>query len=263
MNTDIVYCRSLVESHDRDRYILTLAAAKREDLWALYAFNYEIAKTREIVRDASAGMVRLAWWREALAEFYAGQPMPAHDVARALGHAITAHKLPHTMLDDLIDARMMDMEDETIPGSLQGLSAYADMTNTPLLKLSAAVLNTQEVHLNHLGIAYGITGIIRALPYLAQQNRCLMPLPMLHEIGLMPEQFHHLKPSAALSKAIEVLADLAHTHLAQVVPVHPLFKMQKKMTALYLGRMKKAAYNPFDPRVCSTVPFLGLRLLLA
>src|SRR5205823_335241 len=42
---------ALVRRHDRDRYqtVLFAPAARREALFALYAFNYEIARVRETV----------------------------------------------------------------------------------------------------------------------------------------------------------------------------------------------------------------------
>ncbi|HTV90379.1 MAG TPA: squalene/phytoene synthase family protein, partial [Stellaceae bacterium] len=59
---------ALVRRHDRDRYqtALLAPAEKREALFALYAFNYEIARVRETVREPMLGQIRLQWWREAI-----------------------------------------------------------------------------------------------------------------------------------------------------------------------------------------------------
>ena len=58
----------LVRRHDRDRFLTALfaPAERREDLLALYAFNYEIAKTREVVSEPVLGQIRLQWWRETI-----------------------------------------------------------------------------------------------------------------------------------------------------------------------------------------------------
>ena len=47
--------------HDRDRYQTALfaPAARREALFALYAFNYEIARVRESVTQPMLGQIRL------------------------------------------------------------------------------------------------------------------------------------------------------------------------------------------------------------
>jgi len=57
---------ALVRRHDRDRYQTALFAPadRREAMFALYAFNYEIARVREIVTQPMLGQIRLQWWRE-------------------------------------------------------------------------------------------------------------------------------------------------------------------------------------------------------
>ncbi len=264
MDRDTVYCRDLVATYDYDRYILSCAVlpALRPALWAVYAFNHEIAKIRESVTDVHAGYIRLAWWHEALAAYYAGQPMPAHDVARALGRAITTYDLPADALEALIDARSFDLEGTT-PATLDGTACYADASNTPLLQLAARITGARDTPgtMKALGTAYGLCGLVRALPYMASQKRCVLPAAMMHDLGMMPEQIDHLAPSAKLSVAIAQICARAQSALASAAPAHPLFRKHKKMTAFYLKRIARAGYNPFDARLLSPVPFLGLRLL--
>src|SRR5215831_19928675 len=65
---------ALVQRHDRDRYqtVLFAPAAHREALFALYAFNYEIARVRESVTEPILGRMRLQWWRENIAAAFEG-----------------------------------------------------------------------------------------------------------------------------------------------------------------------------------------------
>src|ERR671936_425398 len=71
---------ALVRRHDRDRFQTALfaPAARREALFALYAFNYEIARVRERVREPILGRIRLEWWRETIAAAYEGGPVRRH-----------------------------------------------------------------------------------------------------------------------------------------------------------------------------------------
>ena len=59
---------ALVRRHDRDRFqtALFVPAARRDALFALYAFNYEIARVRESVSEPTLGLIRLEWWRQSL-----------------------------------------------------------------------------------------------------------------------------------------------------------------------------------------------------
>src|SRR5438552_16844209 len=77
---------ALVRRHDHDRYLSALFAPEpaRAGLFALYAFNVEVAKTREVVREPILGSIRLQWWRDALAEIYGGGPVRRHEVVEPL-----------------------------------------------------------------------------------------------------------------------------------------------------------------------------------
>ena len=54
-------CAAAVREHDPDRYLATLfaPAAAREALFALYAFDHEIARVRRVVSEPMAGLVRV------------------------------------------------------------------------------------------------------------------------------------------------------------------------------------------------------------
>src|SRR5215472_846603 len=84
---------ALVRQHDRDRFqtVLFAPAARREALFALYAFNCEIARVRESVTEPTLGRIRLQWWRENIAAAYEDGPVRDHDVVEALTDTIRAH----------------------------------------------------------------------------------------------------------------------------------------------------------------------------
>ncbi len=124
--SDAAYCLEQVRRFDRDRYLAALFARSgpRADLLALYAFNLELAKIRELVREPMMGLIRLQWWRDCIAEIYAGN-VRRHQVAQPLAAAVARHGLPRESFDRLIDAREADM-DATPPADLAVLTAYAE-----------------------------------------------------------------------------------------------------------------------------------------
>src|SRR5262249_20084786 len=99
------YCAGLLRRQDPDRYLTALFAPsdRREALLALYAFNHELARARESVREPIMGQMRLQWWRDGLAELRAGRPR-AHEVVLGLNAAMAAHRLSPALLDGMIDA---------------------------------------------------------------------------------------------------------------------------------------------------------------
>jgi len=86
------YCAQLLRRQDADRYLTALFAPgdRREALFALYAFNLEVARAREVVSEPFMGLIRLQWWRDALDEVYQGR-IRAHEVIRPLASAISAY----------------------------------------------------------------------------------------------------------------------------------------------------------------------------
>src|SRR5215472_9930637 len=107
----------LVRTHDRDRYQTALfaPAAAREALFALYAFNYEVARVRESVTEPMLGQIRLQWWREAIDAAYAGREPRRHPVVEPLAGMIAKFAPERRHFDRLIDAREADLRDAPPP----------------------------------------------------------------------------------------------------------------------------------------------------
>src|SRR5471032_2107824 len=68
MQDAFTHCEQLVRTGDKDRFLATLFAPEkyRRALFALYAFNLEVARVREIAREPMPGEVRLQWWADVL-----------------------------------------------------------------------------------------------------------------------------------------------------------------------------------------------------
>ncbi|MBV2187356.1 MAG: squalene/phytoene synthase family protein, partial [Rhizobium sp.] len=98
---------------DRDRYLASLLtpAKARGAIAALYAFNAEIARLRDVVREPLPGEVRLQYWRDLLQGSAHGST-EANPVAAALTDAIRTHRLPVPALIGMIEARVFDLYDD-------------------------------------------------------------------------------------------------------------------------------------------------------
>src|SRR5215470_17865719 len=149
---------------DYDRYLASLFARTelRPHLWALYAFNHEVAKTAESVSQPIAGQIRLQWWRDRIADIY-HRAESDHPLTRALGVIVATHQLPREFFDGLVGARESDLEEAPF-GDLAELEAYADATSGNVMRLAARILGAKEqldAHARELGIAYALAGLLR------------------------------------------------------------------------------------------------------
>src|SRR4051812_37355536 len=134
------HCRRLIAQADKDRYWASLYAPadKRPALYALYAFNFEIARIADAVREPMAGEIRLQWWREVL-EGKRQEEGAAHPVASALIATLRQYPLPAARLMALIDAHAADLYAEP-PAKLADLEDYGAATSGAVFALAAQIL---------------------------------------------------------------------------------------------------------------------------
>ncbi len=208
------YCADLVRATDRDRFIATLFAPadRRGALHALYAFNSEIARVHEAVREALPGEVRLQWWRDVIGG--ERKEARANPVASALLETMARHGLAAERLVALIEARRFDLYDDPM-ATLIDLETYARDTSSALLGLAARILSGSdaEAFTGPAGIAYAMAGLIRAFPLHAVRRRLYVPVELLERHRAHPHDIFAGRPSAGLAAALAELRDVARHHL--------------------------------------------------
>jgi NADH dehydrogenase [ubiquinone] 1 alpha subcomplex assembly factor 6 len=266
---------ALVQRYDRDRYqtVLFAPVARREALFALYAFNYEIARVRERVTQPTLGRMRLEWWREAVAAAFDDGPVRRHVVVAPLTAAIREHRPTRAHFDRLIDTRESDLDDEP-PVSLEALEDYAEGTSARLVYLALEILGARDPPAMaagfHVGIAYALAGLLRAMPYLAPTERRFIPTDIAVRTGLDDVDYRALLARPALRAASAELVAAASRHLASARARHAIIA-RSALPALLpatiaqrsLTRLKRAGYDPFDPSLTRRDPLQSWRLAAA
>lgn len=214
----IAYCRTEVRRFDPERYFASLFAGEAASgfLQALYAFNLEIAKTRETVSEPMLGQIRLQWWREAIDGIYAGNPRD-HAVVRVLAHTIGSCGLNRDRFDRLIDGREFDLEDRQ-PQSLEDLVRYAEETSGELTCLALACLGLKGPGIESLGrsagIGWALTGLLLAVPFHASQSRCYLPAALTDQHDVALSALYAGRPPAGLQDIVKAISLTASKELA-------------------------------------------------
>jgi phytoene synthase len=245
-------CEALVRRHDPDRYFATLfaPAPTRPHLFALYAFNYEIARVGEAVREPMMGEIRLQWWREAIAGARDGRPRE-HDVARALAELFASAALPLELFDAVIEARRNDLDPSPF-AELAALEAYADATSGNVMRLAARILgagDSRDDLAREAGIAYALAGLLQAIPYHAARSTLMLPRDMLEAERLSRDDIFTGK-NAGLRPVIATIAERARTRLAAARklprPKQALAAfLPAALVPLKLKRLTAAGLDPF------------------
>jgi phytoene synthase len=158
-NLDVVVKRA-----DPDRWLASrfiADAAARADVIALYAFNHELARVSETVREPLMGEIRLTWWSEAVGEIFAGGAARRHPVVDALAVAVGRRNLARAPLDAMVEARFSDLDPESLADDA-ALEAYIDATAGAVMALAVAATAGVEAHAARPAArAWGLAGLLR------------------------------------------------------------------------------------------------------
>jgi phytoene synthase len=212
MGDPFAACETLVRGADPDRYFSALfaPAALRRFLFVLYAFNAEVARVAEMVREPMLGAIRLAWWRETVESAAAGTPR-RHDVAQGLARLFAERPVAPKDLAAIVAARGFDSSAEHF-ADFAALESYVDATSGALMRSAIAVLGGDPAPAREAGLAYGLTGLLRSLAFHNGRHKLYLPLDLLSAANLAPEEFFILGPGARRDAVIRQVALRARDH---------------------------------------------------
>jgi 15-cis-phytoene synthase len=259
MPDNFAYCEDLVRAGDKDRWLASLFAPadRRPRLHALYAFNLEIARVRELAREPMAGEIRLQWWREVLGGTRPGEAA-ANPVAAALTETIARYGLPPQTFLDLIEARAFDLYNDSMP-SLDAFAGYGRRTASGLIELAARVLDPNHAVgevAGPAGLAYATTGLLRAVALHASRGQVYLPADVLARHRADASDILAGRTTDALRAALCELRGLAREQLdlfaarRETLPpaTAPAF-LPVALVPAYLDRMERRDYDPFKTPV--------------
>ncbi len=200
---------AIVRRADPDRFLTALfaPAAEREALFALYAFNHELARARAVVREPMLAMIRLQWWREVVD----GVAKP-HEVATPLTALLDAGRVDRAELLAVIDAR--EAEVDTVPSQADWDAAMLAGPGGVALAAGRLLGVPDAPGLRALGAAYGAAGTLRTVAALARAGRCLLPEDLLAANGTSVEAVLAAPDAPEVARTIAELARRARDWLA-------------------------------------------------
>lgn len=132
-----------VRTHDYPRYLLAqfIPAHAREAALTLFAFELEIRRIPQSVREAMLGHIRYSWWREQVEALFEGKAPKGHPVLEAMLPAAQSGFLGRENLITFIDAEEARFAEA--PATLEAWEAYAKETSGALMA-AVARLGGQE-----------------------------------------------------------------------------------------------------------------------
>jgi phytoene synthase len=245
---------------DKDRWLAALYApeAHRRHLHALWAFSAEIARIRDVVSDPLPGEVRARWWSDMLAGRRGGEGND-HPVAACLTDTIRRFSLPAEAFERLIEARIFDLYDDPMP-TLAELEGYCGDTSSALIRLGCLILADGRdpggaEAAGHAGLAWALTGLLRAFPFHASRGQVFVPEEILDRHRVDRGSILAGRTTPELLAALAELRGRARTALADTrrvcgsIPAVaiPVF-LPISLVEMFLDRMERPGWDPFrDP----------------
>jgi len=251
------HCAAILRDRDRDRYAADLFApeAVRRHLFALHAFDTEVARIGEVVREPALGEIRLRWWHDALTTSQ-GQ---GHPIAAALLEAIDTFSLPLAAFEMLLDARAVDLYEEALP-TLEDLEAYAGQIASSILELTVSILAAEvgddcAAAAGHGGVAQTLTRVMLALPAHTARGQSYLPADLAAAHGVDRASLREGRQTPAMRAMLAELRSIARSHLEKAeraiadlpAAARPAF-LPLALVGPYLDRMDRPGYDPLSGR---------------
>ena len=249
------HCAAEVREHDPERYLATLfaPAAAREALFALYAFDHEIARVRRVVSEPS---LRLQWWRDALDALAADRP-PAHPVIEAMHEHRERFAPLRPRLEIALRAREHELSAEP-PADLAALERHladtAGEVSLGAMDLLGVAGEPARGAARHLGVALGLVRLLQGMPGDMRRGRAPWPEALLARHGVDLERPGDLAAGEALRPAVADLAGRARAHLDEArrhrraIPRRALAALlPAPLLDQFLARIARAGFDPLAP----------------
>ena len=162
-----------------------LSPERRRAITAFYAFCREVDDVADECHEAAVAMAKLAWWRDEIAQLYAGTP--SHPVTLALREAVEPFRLPREAFEQIIEGMEMDLGRVRYP-DFKALRLYCHRVAGVVGEVAALIFGASDhttlKYANRLGLAFQLTNIIRDVGEDARRDRIYLPLDELAAHGV-------------------------------------------------------------------------------
>ena len=250
------YCAQLVREVDKNRYLATLFVPEpaRRHVFALYAFNAEVAAVRERASEPMAGEIRLQWWRDALHGRAAGD-IEGNPVAAAMIDTLRGREQLSSKLERLLEARAFDLYGDPMP-STDALRGYLEATASSLFAGAGMIIGGDEEQITRAaepaGLAYGMCGILRSVPLHASRGQIYLPSDRAEIRGAWSEDILAGHATPEVRAVLAAFRDDVRGHLAEAndriaglpLAVRSAF-LPLSLVEPYLEKMDRPGYDPF------------------
>ena len=218
------YCKDKAVSSGSSFYysFLFLAPERRRAITALYAFCREVDDVVDEIEDQQIARTKLAWWRNEVANLFAGKPQ--HPVTRALEPTLRPFGITEARLNQIVDGMQMDL-DQSRYLDFKGLETYCYHVAGVVGLLAAGIFGFRNPatldYAKNLGLAFQLTNIIRDVGDDARRNRIYLPMDELKRFEVPASDILNARYSANFTRLMQFQARRAESYYAAAMAALP------------------------------------------
>ncbi len=254
-------CRRVARESASNFYyaFFMLPPAKRDGLYALYAFMRLVDDVSDTAGSATDKQRGLARWRAALDAAAAGD-VSSHPILPAFRDTIERFQIPPRYFHDLISGAEMDLTVADYP-TFDRLREYCYRVAGTVGLTCIHVFGFDDPNAlelaEKLGIAFQMTNILRDVPNDYEMDRVYLPLEDLAQFGIRPEQLARGPLTPGLRNLLEFETARAWEFYSEGVELIPLVQADARAAlwalartySTLLRRIEARGYDVFSERV--------------
>ncbi len=230
---------------------LFLTPPRRAAITAFYAFCREVDDVVDEVHDPQVAASKLAWWRQEVAQAFAGRP--SHPVMQALLPLAEAHQITEAHLAAVIDGCQMDLEQNRFL-DFAGLARYCHLVAGVVGEVAARIFGHSAPatidYAHRLGLALQLTNIIRDVGDDARRGRIYLPMSELKQFDVRANELLQRESPWGYSERFTALmrfqAQRAHDTYDAALTLLPEADRQAQKPGLMMANIYRALLREIE-----------------
>jgi 15-cis-phytoene synthase len=237
------YCQQKAAQSGSSFYysFLFLPPERRRAITALYAFCREVDDAVDEPSDPVVARATLAWWRNEVAQLYAGNAQ--HPVTRALVPAIGPFNIQQLQLGEILDGMEMDLNRNRYP-DFESLTLYCHRVAGVVGLLAANIFGFRNPgtldYAEKLGLAFQLTNIIRDVGEDARKNRIYIPQDEMQRFGVPEADVLGAKHTGDFSRLMQFQAERVKGCYADALVALPAEDRRSQRPGLVMAAIYRA-----------------------
>jgi phytoene synthase len=230
---------------------LTLPRARRDALYAVYAFCRTVDDVADLGRDPVAQRAELARWRADVARCFEPGPPPGHPIARQLAAAVRTYPIPRAALEAIVDGCEMDLARvrfETAEDLYPYCYRVASAVGLCCIEIFGYSDPRARDYAVKLGTALQLTNIVRDVGADARDGRVYLPQQDLRGFGVTENDLVAGRYGERFVKLMEHQAARAREFYAAAAAAYPTADARSLIPAQIMGGIYRALLDEIEAR---------------